>query len=326
LPFFPWSSLWLWGQDHRRKVWGSFIGKNGYTQAEGLIGDSSNFFVWLDIITIFKIFLNRKGIIMKTRMKVLIFANLLFFLPVCSFTAYVSAQPTSITFADKGTVSTGDFRVAGVTVTPEVNLPLLNLVQWNGLGVVGGTLDSVIDAGESVLFAFDGAATGVSYFVQFAQESDGDGKFGETDVEGYGADGSWLGTVVLNGVGPLDVSAAFGGQALRAFRLRPSERIRVYQVNFTQMQPPETPVGLTWRSKFYKVQLSWQAAERATSYSVYRKLNSETVFTLRGKTQYTTLVDILPSGTISAGYYVVGENTDGYSPPSATVTATPTFR
>ena len=47
-----------------------------------------------------------------------------------------------------------------------------------------------IDAGESVLFALDLPATGVSYYVQFAQDSDSDGKFGETEVEGYGAVGS----------------------------------------------------------------------------------------------------------------------------------------
>jgi len=67
--------------------------------------------------------------------------------------------------------------------------------------MVGGTFDSAIDAGESVLFTLDLAATGVSCFVQFARDEDGDGQYGETEVEGYGADEAWLGTVTLDGIG-----------------------------------------------------------------------------------------------------------------------------
>ena len=113
----------------------------------------------------------------------------------------------------------------------------MRLTQFNGLGMVGGTLDYAIDAGESVLFTLDLAATGVSYFVQFARDADGDGQFGETEVEGYGADGVWLGTVTLADIGPQDVSAATAGQPLTAVRVRPSEPMRIYSLSYTPVPP-----------------------------------------------------------------------------------------
>ena len=119
----------------------------------------------------------------------------------------------------------------------------MRLTQFNGLGMVGGTLDYAIDAGESVLFTLDLAATGVSYFVQFARDVDGDGQYGEAEVEGYGADGVWLGTVKLADIGARDVSAAFAGQPLTAVRVRPSEPMRIYSVSFTLVLPA-TPQGL----------------------------------------------------------------------------------
>jgi hypothetical protein len=147
--------------------------------------------------------------------------------------SFNSGSPVIVGFHDKSTVSTASFRGSGLTITPELNRPLLSFTEWNGLGVVGGTLDSAVDAGESVLFALDLPATGVSYYVQFAQDSDSDGKFGETEVEGYGAGGVWLGTVAVNGVGSQNISAAFGNQPLTAVRVRPVERIRIYSLSYS---------------------------------------------------------------------------------------------
>lgn len=213
-----------------------------------------------------------------------------------------------------------------LSATPELNPPVLKLTQWNGLGVVGGTLDSVVDAGESVLFALDQASTEVSYFVQFAQDSDGDGLFGETEVEGYGAGGVWLGTVTLDGVGAKDVSAAFSNQPLTVVRMRPIERIRIYSFGFTPLPLPSAPQGLTGRAKDYKVNLLWQAVPDATSYRIFRKLAGEAAFTQVGIATVTVFVDYMPAGTPSAQYYVIAENNNGAGPPSATITVTPAFR
>jgi hypothetical protein len=240
--------------------------------------------------------------------------------------SYNSGSPVTIGFHDKSTVSTAGFRDSGLTVTPELNPPLLHFVDFNGLGVVGGTTDTAVDAGESVLFAFDAPATGVSYFVQFAQNVDGDGLFGETEVEGYGVDGVWLGTVEVNGIASKDISAAFAGQPLTALRVRPSERIRIYSLTYTPVPMPATPQGLAGRAKNYKVNLTWQAAANAVTYRVFRKLNGEVAFSALGSTGFTVFVDNMPAGTASAEYYVVAENGWGNSLPSITITVFPAFR
>ena len=214
--------------------------------------------------------------------------------------SYNSGAPVTVSFADKSTVSTAGFRATGLTVTPELNPPLLRFLDGNGLGVVGGTADSVIDAGESVLFALDLAATGVSYVVQFAQDADGDGEFGECEVEGYGAGGVWLGTAAISGVAPPDISAAFAGQPLTALRVRPSERIRIRSLSYTPVPLPAAPQGLVGRAKAYKVNLAWQTAADADVYRIFRKLNGEAAFSEQGVTVLTAFVDYMPAGTASA--------------------------
>ena len=240
--------------------------------------------------------------------------------------SYNSGAPVTVAFHDKPTTSTARFRATGLTVTPEWQVPVMRLTQFAGLGMVGGTLDYAIDAGESVLFTLDLAATGVSYFVQFARDEDGDGQYGETEVEGYGADGVWLGTVKVADIGSRDVSAAFAGQPLTAVRVRPSEPMRIYSLSYTPVPLPAAPQGLAGRAKIYKVNLAWRTAADADVYRIFRKLNGEAAFSEQGTTAFTAFVDYMPVGTASAQYYVVAENGLGGSPPSATVTVFPTFR
>lgn len=236
------------------------------------------------------------------------------------------AQPATVDFHDLGNVSTARFQQSSLAADPELNPPLLNFVQFNGMGVVGGTLDSAVDVGEAVLFSFDQPATAVSYYVQFAQNTDGDSLFGESEVEGYGVDGEWLGTVEINGVGTRDISGAFGGQPLTALRVRPRERVRIYSLGYNSVQLPTTPQGLSGRAKSYKVDLTWQASTAVTVYRVFRKVAGEAAFSDVGTTAQTVFVDNLPAGSASADYYVVAENGIGASLPSATITVTPRLR
>jgi hypothetical protein len=111
---------------------------------------------------------------MKVKITFLVFVNLLFFLLPCFFAVYVNAQPQTLYFDNQGTYRTARFQKAGVSVTPEVNVSLLNLLNLNGLGVVGGTDDSTLDPGESLLFQFSSPVTNVSYSVQFGANGDGD--------------------------------------------------------------------------------------------------------------------------------------------------------
>jgi len=166
----------------------------------------------------------------------------------------------------------------------------------------------------------------VSYVVQFAQDADGDGAFGETEVEGYGADGVWLGTVAISGVASRDISARSPASPLTVLRVRPSERIRIGSLSYTPVPLPAAPQGLVGRAKAYRVNLAWQTAADAEVYRIFRKLDGEAVFSEQGLTAFTAFVDYMPGGTASAQYYVVAENAFGGSPPSATVTVLPTFR
>jgi len=194
--------------------------------------------------------------------------------------SYNSGAPETIGFHDKGTVSTAKFRASGLTVRPELNPTLLNLVQYNGLGVVGGTLDSAVDPGEAVWFEFDVPAIDVSYYVQFAQDTNGNGQFGESEVEGYGVDGVWLGTAHVDGVGSKNISAAFAGQALTGVRVRPSERIRIYSLSYTPLALPALTCSLAdnW------IVLSWPTNAADFMLVAASSLNSNAVWNPVGGT------------------------------------------
>jgi hypothetical protein len=184
-------------------------------------------------------FLSKKEIIiMKVKITFLVFVNLLFFLLPCFFAVYVNAQPQTLYFDNQGTYRTARFQQAGVSVTPEVNLPLLGLLNLNGVGVVGGSSDTTLDPGESLLFRFSSPATAVSYFVGWAFNGDGDLSLGEASVEGYGADGTLLGVAAIAESGPQDISGLFGNTPLSAFRVhtRDNDRQRISAVSFNHLQ------------------------------------------------------------------------------------------
>jgi hypothetical protein len=147
----------------------------------------------------------------------------------------VNAQGETVNFGGLGTYRTARFQQPGLSLTPEVNLPLLNVLNFNGLGVVGGTHDTTLDPGESVLFSFSSLATDVSYSVQFGSDGDTDGQFAEASVEGYGAGGTLLGVGIVGSLGVQDVSSLFGDAPLSAFRLhtRDGDRQRIPAMSFT---------------------------------------------------------------------------------------------
>jgi len=94
----------------------------------------------------------------------------------------------------------------------------------------------------------------------------------------------------------------------------------------TSVDAPNAPEGLFGRAKGLKVNLSWQASANADTYLVFRRLNSEFGFTEVGEVSGNAFVEYLPTGTLSAEYYVVAENAFGQSGPSSTIVVTPTFR
>jgi hypothetical protein len=97
----------------------------------------------------------------------------------------------------------------------------------SGLGHVGGASDFDIDPGEAMDFRSAlGVRPNASYRVLAASNPDGDALSGESLVEAFVDDVS-LGVVPASGVGPIDVSALFGGAQISSFRVTALESIRV---------------------------------------------------------------------------------------------------
>jgi hypothetical protein len=89
---------------------------------------------------------------------------------------------------------------------------------------------------------------------------------------------------------------------------------------------PGIPRDLVARAKNYHVNVVWSGAERADFCRVYRRLDSETEFSLQGETASPVFVDDLPTGTAAAEYFVVAVNAAGESDDSDVVAVAPTTR
>jgi len=77
-----------------------------------------------------------------------------------------------------------------LTVTGSANINVLNL---NGLGIVGGNDANGVDRAEFIRFSVDtGAASAVSYFVGTWGNLDGDGLGGEAIIEAFDASATTL--------------------------------------------------------------------------------------------------------------------------------------
>jgi hypothetical protein len=121
----------------------------------------------------------------------------------------------AVDFTALGTFKTTSLNLDGLTVTGSDSVNVLN---FNGLGVVGGLEDNTVDGTESLRFSFNGkVATDISYFVGMAGNSNGNGLVGETTIEAFDSAGTSLGTQVVNDARLMDVSAMFAGQPIRAF-------------------------------------------------------------------------------------------------------------
>lgn len=141
------------------------------------------------------------------------------------------------TYHDQGTIEANPYSQSGVLATGSNTLHLLD---FNGLGVVGG-IDSAVETGESVRFEIEGGliAESFTYRVASAHNGDGDALVGETLVEGFDDQGTSLGTVLATGAGLMSVTDLFGGELLTAFEVVPIETdwIRIREVCWTEAEP-----------------------------------------------------------------------------------------
>ena len=121
----------------------------------------------------------------------------------------------TVDYSNQGTFQAPSLSPGGLTVTGSANINVLNL---NGLGIVGGYTSDAVDGAEFIRFSVDsGAASAVSYGVGILGDLDGDGLGGEAMIEAFDASVTSLGVVAISEGGTKDVSAMFGDEPISAF-------------------------------------------------------------------------------------------------------------
>jgi hypothetical protein len=159
--------------------------------------------------------------------------------------AAASAQAVTVNFSNRGTFTATVLSESGVTITaerPPGTAGTLYFLNFNGLGVVGGIADSIVDTGELVRFAFDPTkeAIGVTLFASSVVTADGDANFGEHTLTAVAGPTS-LGTVnvLSQDAGPIDISARFSNRPITTFTFAPAgDAFRFAYISFT-LQDPE---------------------------------------------------------------------------------------
>jgi hypothetical protein len=146
-----------------------------------------------------------------------------------------AGTPVVVDYTAMGTFQADTVHAGGVVVTGSNTVNVLNL---NGLGIVGGTSDNIVDGSEWIRFDFDSTPVdSVSYYVPSAGNGNGDGTVGDATVEAYDRTGTSLGTMPVTSVGVKDVSGMFGGKPLSAFVVTAEvDNFRVGRVTYSACQ------------------------------------------------------------------------------------------
>lgn len=147
-----------------------------------------------------------------------------------------AGQPDTVDFTALGTFRTDTLDQGGLTVTGSDSV---NVIDLEGLAVVGGRYDSAVDGtSEFLKFAVDaGAATDVGYFMPYGG-GPGDGTpIAEALVEAFDPSARSLGTRSVHPlIGALDVSALFDSLPISAVVLQSNgsgDFFRVGRASFT---------------------------------------------------------------------------------------------
>jgi len=158
-----------------------------------------------------------------------------------------AAQASTINYTTLGTFAVASLNTGGVLVTGSNTVNVLNS---NGLGVVGGAFDHTVDGAEYLEFSFAGlgSAIDLSYSVSSAGNLNGDGFVGMRTLSVFGVGGGLLGSFSQNYVGSFDVSALVGNAPIDHIRLQADvDTFRTSSITFTaqaisqQVPAPATP-------------------------------------------------------------------------------------
>ena len=139
----------------------------------------------------------------KTILRVVAMGVLAVALAVLVTPTATEANAEQANFQNLGTFTTPSLTVGSVTVTGS---NLVNVLNFNGLGIVGGQFDNTIDPGETISFSFADPASNVRVVIGCAAgDRNGDGLLLKVRLEAFDGFGlqpsrgvrylSWFGTV-----------------------------------------------------------------------------------------------------------------------------------
>jgi hypothetical protein len=137
-----------------------------------------------------------------------------------------------------------NFPDGNVTADNGTSAALVNVLNLNGLGVVGGASNTTADGAEALRFQFSSVVVGVRYHVQLGNNLNGNGLVGESTLEAFlGA--TSLGVVPLNGTGWKAVTTLFGGAPITSFVVRAAvDGVRINLLEYTVSGTLATPFCL----------------------------------------------------------------------------------
>ncbi|WP_411819693.1 VPLPA-CTERM sorting domain-containing protein [Hyphococcus formosus] len=153
--------------------------------------------------------------------------------------AIVGAQAATVDFYTLPTSSTPELFFDGGSVTGSADVQVLN---YNGIGIVGGSIDTAVDGNESMAFSFSAPVNNVTYSVQFTANIDGDGTLGDRSIEIFGLGGTSLGTFSQFNIGTFALSDLVGAAIITGFELTAEvDFFRVSGISF-DLAPSEVPI------------------------------------------------------------------------------------
>lgn len=125
----------------------------------------------------------------------------------------------------------------GVTVLGSNTVNVLNL---NGLGIVGGVNNNTIDGNEWIEFQFDHPSAATSYFVQSAGNQNGDGVLGAAFLEAWDEANVPVGATPIAGTGNFNLNALFGA-GTRISRFRVTANVDSHRIGSVTVSPVVCP-------------------------------------------------------------------------------------
>ena len=155
------------------------------------------------------------------------------------------AHATVIDYTALGTFTTASLNAGGVLVSGSNTINVLNL---NGLGIVGGAFNDTVDGSEYVDFSFSGmgSAVNLSYLVTSAGNLNGDGLVGDRFLSVYGVGGGLLGTFSQNSGGSFNVSGLVANAPIDHIRLQANvDNFRLGSITFTAQAVSTVPEPAT---------------------------------------------------------------------------------